>query len=154
MAYGTPPDRMIALRDGLRAFASGHPRVRQDKIEIHIANLGASSVDLLVQVYFGVATYTDEMVCRDEFSREILVQADRLGVEIAFPTQTIHVAGLGAEGHDVPPPPKLLGANASRPRGRGPCTSPTPRPSRDGHFLTATDIPYLLPPGEGARRGG
>ena len=109
MAYGTPPDRMIALRDGLRAFASTHPRVRQDKVEIHIANLGASSVDLLVQVYFGVLTYTDEMVCRDEFSREILGQAERLGVEIAFPTQTIHVAGSGSGGHAVPPPPKLVG---------------------------------------------
>ncbi len=109
MAYGTPPDRMIALRDGLRAFASGHPKVRQDKVAIHIHDLGASSVDLLVQVYFGVATYTDELVCRDDFSREILAQADRLGVEIAFPTQTIHVAGLEAAGHAVPPPPKLLG---------------------------------------------
>jgi MscS family membrane protein len=130
MAYGTPPDRMIALRDGLRAFASGHPRVRQDKIEIHIADLGASSVDLLVQVYFSVLTYTDEMVCRDEFSREILRQAERLGVEIAFPTQTIHVAGLGAEGHDVPPPPKLLGRerfDAQRP-GTLHFTNPNPTP--------------------------
>jgi MscS family membrane protein len=137
MAYGTPPDRMIAFRDGLREFASGHPRVRQDKIEIHIANLGASCVDLLVQVYFSVMTYTDEMVCRDEVSREILAQAERLGVEIAFPTQTIHVAGLEAGAHDVPPPPKLLGRDrleARRPGDTHP-RMPDPAPSIDGDLI-------------------
>jgi MscS family membrane protein len=109
LAYGTPLDRMVALRDALRAFATAHPRVLPDKVEVHIVDLGASSVELLVQVYFRVATYTEEMSCRDEFSREILRQAERLGVEIAFPTHTVHLAGSGAAGHEVPPPPKLLG---------------------------------------------
>jgi MscS family membrane protein len=109
------------FRDALRAFATGHPRVLPDKVEVHIVDLGASSVDLLVQVYFRVATYTEEMSCRDEFSREILRQAERLGVEIAFPTHTVHLAGSGAAGHEVPPPPKLLG--------RGPRRGAAARPS-------------------------
>ena len=78
-------------------------------IKVHIVALGPSSVELLVQAYFRVATYTDELSCRDEFSREILRQAERLGVAIAFPTHTVHLAGSGAAGHEVPPPPKLLG---------------------------------------------
>jgi MscS family membrane protein len=109
LAYATPPDRLVALRNALRAFAASHPRVLPEKVEVHIADLGASCVELLVQVYFRVATYTEEMSCRDEFSREILRQAERLGVEIAYPTRTIRVAGADAAGHEVPPPPKLLG---------------------------------------------
>jgi len=75
-------------------------------------------------------TYTDEMACRDEFSREILGQADRLGVEIAFPTQTVHVAGLEAAGHGVPPPPKLLGRERSEARRLAPShvTDPASEP--------------------------
>ena len=113
LAYGTPLDRLVALRDALRAFAAGHPRVLPDKVEVHIVDLGASSVELLVQVYFRVATYTEEMVCRDEFSREILRQAERLGVELAFPTQTIHLAGIGRGGARGP-------AAAEAPRARAP----------------------------------
>lgn len=109
LAYGTPADRLVALRDALRAFAAAHPRVLREKVDIHIVDLGPSSVELLVQIYFRVATYTAELSCRDEFSREILRQAGRLGVELAFPTRTIHLAGTGAAGHEVPPPPKLLG---------------------------------------------
>ncbi|HEX8198929.1 MAG TPA: mechanosensitive ion channel family protein, partial [Isosphaeraceae bacterium] len=118
LAYATPPDRLVALRDALRAFALAHPRVLPGNVEVHIAELGPSSVDLLVQVYFRVATYSDEMSCRDEFSREILRQAERLGVTIAFPTRTIHLAGsgVGATGHEVPPTPKLLGRERPEPQ--------------------------------------
>ncbi len=83
-----------------------------------------------MQVYFRVATYTDEMSCRDEFSRASLGKAERRGVEIAFPTQTIHVAGSEAGGHDVPPPPKFLRRErlaAQRPRSSHP-TSPEHEP--------------------------
>ena len=72
-----------------------------------------------MQVYFRVATYTEEMACRDEFSREILAQAERLGVELAFPTQTIHLAPADAESRPVPPEPKHLGRAAPSPH----CTS-------------------------------
>ena len=109
LAYGTPIDKLVAMRDALRAFAASHPRFLPSKIEVHIGGLGDSSVELFVQVYFRVATFTDEMACRDEFSREVLTQAARLGVELAFPTQTIHLAPTEAESRPVPPEPKHLG---------------------------------------------
>ena len=49
-AHGGPARRR------LRAYAAAHPKVRADKMEVHIAALGESSVDLMVQVYFQVAT--------------------------------------------------------------------------------------------------
>jgi MscS family membrane protein len=109
MAYGTPPETMVTLRDAMRSYAAGHPRVIAEKVEIHIGNLGDSCIELMIQVYFRVTTYTGEMSCRDEFSREVLKQADRLGVDIAFPTRTVHLVGSPAPGHEVPPPPRLLG---------------------------------------------
>ena len=51
------------------------------------------------------------MACRDEFNRESLRLAGQLGVELAFPTRTVHFAGKTSGGHEVPPPPKLLGAD-------------------------------------------
>lgn len=105
LAYDTPTERMEALRDALRAFAASHPKVKADKIEIHLAALANSSVDMLLQVYFIVTTYGEEMACRDEFNREVLRLAAKLNVEIAFPTHTVQFAAGTA--HDVPPPPKL-----------------------------------------------
>ena len=98
------------MRDALRAFAAGHPRFLPNKVEVHIGGLGESRVELFVQVYFRVATFTDEMVCRDEFSREVLTQAARLGVELAVPTQKRSTwPAADAESRPVPPEPKHLG---------------------------------------------
>ncbi|MHC5544100.1 mechanosensitive ion channel family protein, partial [Singulisphaera rosea] len=77
LAHGTTVEKVTAMRDGLRAFATNHSRFRPDKIEIHIDTLNVNSIDLFVQVYFGVLNFTEEMLCRDEFSREILGLAER-----------------------------------------------------------------------------
>lgn len=115
LAYGTPIDKLVALRDALRAFAASQPRFIPDKVEIHIGGLSASSVELFVQLFFRVPSFNEEMACRDEFSREILVQAERLDVKLAFPTQTIHLASSNAGGEDgpAPPAPKYIGRERS-----------------------------------------
>ncbi|AGA31030.1 mechanosensitive ion channel family protein [Singulisphaera acidiphila] len=106
LAYGTPTDKLVALRDALRAFAASQPRFIPDKVEIHIGGLTTTCVELFIQLFFRVPSFTEEMACRDLLSREILAQAERLGVELAFPTQTIHLAGSGADLAPVPPTPK------------------------------------------------
>jgi len=119
LAYGTPIDKIVAMRDALRAYAARQPQFLPDKVEIHIGGLGTSCVELFVQVYLRVSTFAEEMGCRDEFSREILRQVETLGVELAFPTQTIHLAGSGAELQAVPPAPKHLGRERPEPSRHG-----------------------------------
>ncbi len=113
LAHGTPVDKVVAMRDGLRTFASHHPRFRPDKIEVHIDTLGVNSIDLFVQVYFGVANFTEEMNCRDEFSREILGLAERLNVVLAFPASTVRLVSSPPEPAPVFPRPKHLGRDAA-----------------------------------------
>ncbi len=107
VAYETPADRLIALRDGLRAYAEAHPRVRTDKIDIYIHTLNSATVDLLVNVYFTVATSTEELAARDELNREILEQAARLGVQVAPPSQTLLLSHPGEQGSAIPPPKSI-----------------------------------------------
>lgn len=113
LAHGTPVEKVTAMRDGLRAFASHHARFRADKIEIHIDTLNATSIDLFVQVYFGVMTFTEEMNCRDEFSREILGLAERLDVTLARPTPLVRLISSTPEPIPVPPRPKHLARDAA-----------------------------------------
>jgi MscS family membrane protein len=106
--YGAPIDKVVALRDALRAFAVAEPRFVPDKVEVHIAGLGANGVELLVQAYFRVATTREELACCDLLSREILKQAGRLGIDLALPGRTVHLAASPTEPAPVPPAPKLL----------------------------------------------
>lgn len=88
----TPIDRLVALRDALRAYAEGHPAIRADRVAIHVHSLNNSGIELLVNVYFRVDSYAEELRARDELIREILEQARRLGVEIGATCQKLTLA--------------------------------------------------------------
>ena len=111
--YGAPIDKVIAMRDGLRAFALAQPRFVPDKVEIHIVGLGVNGVELLVQAYFRVASTSEELACSDLLSREILEQARRLGIDVATAGGTVKLATSGTEPHPVPPAPKFVGRERS-----------------------------------------
>ena len=87
--YGAPIEKVVAMRDALRAFALTEPRFLPDKVEIHIVGLGANGVELLVQACFRAASTSEELACGDLLSREILEQAGRLGIEIAIAGRTV-----------------------------------------------------------------
>ena len=41
--YGTPIDKVVAMRDALRAFAAAQPRFLPDKFEVHIGGLARTA---------------------------------------------------------------------------------------------------------------
>jgi MscS family membrane protein len=100
LAYDTPIDKLITLRDDLRRFIHEHPRTRKDKIDIYIHTFNTSSIDMLVNIFFRVENGTEELSARDEINRTILQYAERLGVKIALPSQIIHLADGVKQGRD------------------------------------------------------
>src|SRR5262245_21774467 len=48
---GAPIDKVVAMRDALRALAVAQPRFLPDKVDVHILGLGANGVELLVQAW-------------------------------------------------------------------------------------------------------
>src|SRR5262249_40930824 len=120
--YGAPIDKVVAMRDALRAFAVAHPRFLPEKVEVHIIGLGANGVELLVQAYFRVASTSEELACSDLLSREILEQAGRLGIDVALAGPTVHLAS-------PPPPPPPTGSRCATLRNL-PATPPPPTASR------------------------
>ncbi len=116
VAYETPADRLIALRDGLRAYAEAHPKIRTDKIDVYIHTLNSSTVDLLVNVYFTVSTSAEELAARDELNREILEQAARSGVQVSPPSQTLLLAHAPETNGAIPPPKRSIGTKETHRR--------------------------------------
>ena len=62
----------------------------------------ASSLDVLVYVFHEVPDYTTELRERHRIMLDIIRLADHLGVEFAFPTETLH---LYQESHEAASPP-------------------------------------------------
>jgi MscS family membrane protein len=112
VAYATPPEKLIAFREGIKELVRKQERMRQDHFEVAVNELAASAVEVLVNVYFEAADRQQELAARDTLILEILRLAEELGIELAYPTQTIHLvppAETAGQTH-----PLLPGADRAR----------------------------------------
>ncbi|MCG8329178.1 MAG: mechanosensitive ion channel family protein [Chitinophagales bacterium] len=91
ITYDTPPDLIEKFIEGLRIIIEKHPMTRKDYYEVHFNNMSATSLDILFYAFFAVESWSDELKGKQEILLQILRLGDALGVQFAFPTQTIHV---------------------------------------------------------------
>ena len=91
VTYDTPANVISTFVDGLKKIVVEHPDTRKDYYEIHLNEMGSSSLNILFYIFFEVPSWSDELNCRHQILLEILKLAEALGVRFAFPTQTLHM---------------------------------------------------------------
>ncbi|MEO5341801.1 MAG: mechanosensitive ion channel family protein [Gammaproteobacteria bacterium SHHR-1] len=92
LTYQTPPDRIEAFCEGIRELVRQHPYMRKDYYHVYFNGYGASSLDILVYVFWSVPNWGTELRERHRFLLDILRLAQRIGVDFAYPTQTLFMA--------------------------------------------------------------
>ncbi|MGK0361241.1 MAG: MscS family membrane protein [Bradymonadia bacterium] len=92
LTYDSSPDQIRAFVEGVRAIIAAQPQTRKDAYEVHFTGYGAASLDILVQAHFLVASLSEMHIAKQQLLLEIMRLANEVGVEFAFPTQTIHMA--------------------------------------------------------------
>ena len=97
LTYATTPEQIEAFVEGIKAIVKANKHFRQDFYEVHFTTFGAHSLDVLVYVFFKVPDWSTELQQRHNFLLEVLRLAKELGVEFAFPTQTVHVDSMYQE---------------------------------------------------------
>jgi MscS family membrane protein len=86
VAHGTTPDRLVQFRDGILELIREHEKVRPQKYEVAVNDLGTSGIVILMQVFFDVPDGHAELTARDELILSTLRLAERLGVSFDSPT--------------------------------------------------------------------
>lgn len=94
IAYDTPPKAIDLFVKGIRKIIDMHPMTRKDAFEVHLNSFGPSSLNILLYMFFEVPGWTDELESRHQILYAIMVLAEDLGVEFAFPTQTLHIESM------------------------------------------------------------
>lgn len=94
VTYDTPPERIEAFCEGIRELVRVHPYTRKDYFHVWLNGFAPASLDVLVYVFHECPDWGTELRERQRLMLDIIRLARRLGVEFAFPTQTIHVPGL------------------------------------------------------------
>lgn len=95
LKYGTNPERIEAFCEGVRELIRLHPYTRKDSYQVWLNGLGAHSLDVLMVVFFQVPDWSTELRERHRFILDVIRVAGVVGVEFAFPTQTIELLNGG-----------------------------------------------------------
>lgn len=91
VAYDTPPEKIDVLCEGIRELVRRHPYTRKDYFHVYLNGFGASSLDILLYVFWETPDWSTELRERHRLAVDILRLTQHLGVEIAFPTQTLYM---------------------------------------------------------------
>ena len=91
ITYDTPPDKIEAFCEGIRELIRLHPYARKDYYQVWLHQFGPSSLDVLVYMFHEAPDWTTELRERQRLMLDIIRLADHLGVEFAFPTETVHL---------------------------------------------------------------
>ena len=91
LEYDTPPEKIEAFCEGIRQLVLSYNWTRKDSFHVYFNGFGASSLDILVVVYWKTGDYAREQIERHRLMIDILRLAKEIEVEFAFPTQTVHL---------------------------------------------------------------
>ena len=105
VAYHTTPDQLQAFTEGIRALIRANPGMRKDYYIVEFTEFGAASLDILVYCFIDAPDWNAELRTRHVLNLDIMRLAEELGVEFAFPTQTLHVASMPGQPAGVPAAP-------------------------------------------------
>lgn len=93
ITYDTPPELIELFVQGLRKIVDNHPRTAKN-YHIYLNDMAASSLNIIFYIFFKVPDWGNELQSRHEVLMEVIKLAKELGVNFAFPTQTLHMENL------------------------------------------------------------
>jgi len=99
IAYDTPPDLIEAFCEGIKEIIRIHPYTRKDYYQVWLNQFAASSLDVLIYIFHEAPDWTTELRERQRFMLDTIRLAERLGIEFAFPTQTLYLRNDQAPEH-------------------------------------------------------
>lgn len=91
VSYHTTPEQLEALCEGIRELIRSHPYTRKDYYLVSVTGLAASSIEVMIYAFFETPDWGRELRERQRLILDMLRLCRALGIEIAFPTQTLHV---------------------------------------------------------------
>ncbi|MEO9476686.1 MAG: mechanosensitive ion channel family protein [Cyclobacteriaceae bacterium] len=91
VTYDTPTDLIETFVEGLRKIVENHPDTRKDYYNIYFNDMASFSLNIMFYIFFEVPDWSAELKARHEVLIEIMKLASKLGINFAFPTQTLHM---------------------------------------------------------------
>src|SRR4029453_3207423 len=99
LVYETTPSQLRVVLDGVRKMLGEHPRIDRQSVRVRFLNLGAFSLDVDVFAYVFARDWNHFLEIQEELLFGVTDIVAKAGTQIAFPSQTMYLAGASS----IPP---------------------------------------------------
>lgn len=97
VTYSTTPEQLEAFCEGIRELIRQHPMMQKDNFKVYANEFAASSIDIMLYCFFATTDWGISLRERHGLILDIMRLAEKLHVEFAFPTQTVHLIQSDSE---------------------------------------------------------
>lgn len=94
VSYSTSPEQVQRLMASIKTYLQNHPNIETETVLVHLTSLGDYTLNIQI-IYYSLSTdLVSYSALKEDVNLELLKQCSLHEVEIAFPTQTIHVQNV------------------------------------------------------------
>jgi MscS family membrane protein len=94
VTYDTPADKLKAAVEKIREIIRNDKRFHHDFFMVNFTKFNTYSLDIFIYCFTVTTKWAEFMQTRDDFLMEIKSEFEKLGVQMAFPTQSLHIESL------------------------------------------------------------
>jgi MscS family membrane protein len=91
VTYQTAPDNLEQFVNGIKSIIEKHPKTMKEGFEVVFNNMGASSLDILLNGNLEVSGWSEELKTRQQVLLAIIRLADILNINFAFPSTSVYI---------------------------------------------------------------
>lgn len=92
--YDTPVERLDTFVKRVEQSLRDNPKVWDGVLEVHFTGFGASALEIMLYFFLDVPDWHTELAERAKAYMRIMQIAEELGVEFAFPSQSLYIEQL------------------------------------------------------------
>ncbi|MBC8324908.1 MAG: mechanosensitive ion channel family protein [Verrucomicrobia subdivision 3 bacterium] len=97
LTYDTKPDQMRDFLKRVETLLQEDEGVDQDYMLVQFTDFGPSSLDVFLYYFAATTVWKDYLETRQRVNLKIMELVEEMGLEFAYPTQTLHLKGDGLE---------------------------------------------------------
>ena len=94
ITYDTPPEKVDRALEIIKALLHEHEGMHEDfPPRVYFNEFNNASLNIMVIYWYHPPNYWDYMAFTENFNKEVLRRFNEEGIDFAFPTQTLYLAG-------------------------------------------------------------
>ena len=95
VSYETDAEKMNEVLDAFRTILDENEHVIDEDARVRLIGFGESALNIEIFAYFRTASFAVSLEMQEELLLALMRKLQQLGVEIAFPTRTLHINAQG-----------------------------------------------------------